>query len=527
MINKFNKQLLNPDQKNRQRRNFSSLFFAAISVIGALLFAQSSVAYTVPTPTITAPPAGTHGFPFQSLVENPSDYGYVESEVFIEGNAVSYQPIAPLDTIKNGRWDATPTGPVAHYKTRLLVRRPMDAKKFNGTVLVEWMNVTSGYDIDSFGGLREELVREGYAWVGVSAQAVGVNYLLNWEAGPSARYISLLHPGDSYSYDIFSQAAQAVLRPNSAGPAPLGNLTRAIKKMIASGASQSGIRLFTYVNSVQPTTSKFNGFIILLAGQGAPLSQAPLTDVVPPKEAAAVIRSDSNAAVLAILTETEFTNFLGGPRGIHRQPDSQRFRLWEFPGASHAFKQGIEASAPKNAKSGIPVISLDCGSPPINDLDSRVVGRAALNAIQQWITYGAPPRSAPRAQLTVSDDLSQPIVIQRDPATGIALGGIRLPDVAAPIRTITGARPPAALANAPFCFLFGASDPWNHDANTYDGSAVDPSPTAEPNLVDLYGNKTKYVFAVSASAVQLVFQGYLRPYDAVEIIKKAQAVQIQ
>jgi hypothetical protein len=29
------------------------------------------------------------------------------------------------------------------------VRRPVDPKKFNGTVIVEWVNVTSGYNNDA------------------------------------------------------------------------------------------------------------------------------------------------------------------------------------------------------------------------------------------------------------------------------------------------------------------------------------------------------------------------------------------
>ena len=54
---------------------------------------------------------------------------------------------------------------------------------------------------------HDELVRDGFAWVGVSAQQVGVDAL---KAADPSRYGSLSHPGDSYSYDIFSQAGQAV-----------------------------------------------------------------------------------------------------------------------------------------------------------------------------------------------------------------------------------------------------------------------------------------------------------------------------
>ena len=58
-----------------------------------------------------------------------------------------------------------------HYKTRMLVRRPADPRKFNGTVVLEWYNVTTGQDIDfNYGAAHEYLLRNGYAIVAVSAQ---------------------------------------------------------------------------------------------------------------------------------------------------------------------------------------------------------------------------------------------------------------------------------------------------------------------------------------------------------------------
>ena len=56
------------------------------------------------------------------------------------------------------------------------------------TVLVEWTNVTNGFDAENvwfFGW--EHMLRAGYAWVGVSAQQVGVNRLKSW----SPRYGAL------------------------------------------------------------------------------------------------------------------------------------------------------------------------------------------------------------------------------------------------------------------------------------------------------------------------------------------------
>ena len=59
---------------------------------------------------------------------------------------------------------------------KLLVRRPADPAKFNGTVVVEWLNVSGQLELSpDYWFTRDELLRKGYAWVGVSAQSVGVN----------------------------------------------------------------------------------------------------------------------------------------------------------------------------------------------------------------------------------------------------------------------------------------------------------------------------------------------------------------
>ena len=111
-------------------------------------------------------------------------------------------------------WTVAPDTTAA-YKVRMLVRRPADASRFNGIVVVEWLNVTANLEgAADFMQMQEELLRKGYAWVGVGAQAAGVNSprsgLKDWD---TARYGSLVHPGDAYSYDIFSQAAEALRHP--------------------------------------------------------------------------------------------------------------------------------------------------------------------------------------------------------------------------------------------------------------------------------------------------------------------------
>ena len=169
-------------------------------------------------------------------------------------------------------------GETAAYKTRVLVYRPTSRKKFNGTVIVEWLNVSGGLDASpDWTSAHTELIRDGFAWMGVSAQYAGVEGgggIINIVSLPlktvnPARYGSLVHPGDSFSYDIFSQAGQAIRHPM--GTNPLGDLE--VKKEIAAGDSQSAFRLVTYVDAVHPLAEVYDG--ILLVTGGADLGNSP------------------------------------------------------------------------------------------------------------------------------------------------------------------------------------------------------------------------------------------------------------
>ena len=67
---------------------------------------------------------------------------------------------------------------------------------------------------------------------------------------------------DALSYDIFSQAGQAVMSP--VGVDPLGGLEP--ERILASGASQSAGRLVIYHNSIQPLANLFDAFFLSVGG---------------------------------------------------------------------------------------------------------------------------------------------------------------------------------------------------------------------------------------------------------------------
>jgi hypothetical protein len=96
----------------------------------------------------------------------------------------------------------------------MLVYRPADPARFNGTVILTWNNVSAGYDLFSAESL--EIFEGGFALACLTTQKVGIAGLPPEPQGLAAwdpeRYGALSIPGDDYSYDIFTQGALAVGR---------------------------------------------------------------------------------------------------------------------------------------------------------------------------------------------------------------------------------------------------------------------------------------------------------------------------
>src|SRR5262245_61390013 len=146
-----------------------------------VVLAWLSAASAAPLPTVTEipPGSGRHGHPYDAVPETPiipgapfidlAARGYVEREFKMAGGATVYRKRGVWGS--NGRWSVTVSQTGVPYTTRLLVRYPTDPAKFNGTVVFEWLNITTGGDQDPVWSLTyEELLREGFAYVGVSPQ---------------------------------------------------------------------------------------------------------------------------------------------------------------------------------------------------------------------------------------------------------------------------------------------------------------------------------------------------------------------
>ena len=373
--------------------------------------------------------------------------GFEESEWMGSGTATTYEAVGDLPA--DGAFELAPDA-TADYATRLVVRRPRDATDFNGTVLVEWLNVSGGIDASpDWTYAAAEVLRGGYVWVGVSAQMIGVQggqAAIDIDAAPKGgikaadaeRYRDLSHPGDGFAYDIFTQVGRA-LRAAGDG-SPLAGLEPA--RVLAIGQSQSAFMLTTYVNGVQPLTKAFDGFLVHSRGGAAgPLGEpGKVIDLVSSIGGPATkIRTDGEAPVLVLQMEGDLLGVIGYARA--RQPDAERFRLWEVAGAAHAdrFQLGVAAEM------------FDCGG-PVNDGPQRFVVRAAVRHLHEWVRAGEAPPEAPRIEIEERAGGLQSFV--RD-EHGNVEGGIRTPQLDVPAAVLSGEPWPDSSI---LCILFGRTE---------------------------------------------------------------------
>ena len=453
-----------------------SLFLALVCLIFVTPAAAQVQPATITEPIVVDVPPGdpSRDFVFSTSAIDLAGSGYVEEEFFIAGTANRYTtPELATGRIVDGGHP---------YKTRLVVRRPTSPARFNGTVVVEWNNVTAGRDLDIYWfQAGAHFVRNGYVWIGVSAQAVGVNHLRQWSP---ARYGSLdvTHDGmvedDALSYDIFSAVGKAVREPG--GIDVLGGLVA--ERLFATGHSQSASRLSVYLNNVHPRDPVFDAVVVHGGGSR--------------------IRQDQDVKIWKLMAEGDMVT-----RAAIRQPDTDTFRSWEVAGTSHVdifFR--IESSRVAALEAGrelatAEIGSPDCEHPSYSRVPFRHVLHAAFEHLVRWVDDGTVPPTAPPLD---TSSIGPPAVFARD-AHGNALGGIQLAAHAVPTGTNTGIN----TGNQRFCRLYGTHEPF--DAAT---------------LARLYPSAAVYLDAVTEVVAANLAAGYLLEYDANATVREAERSDI-
>jgi hypothetical protein len=439
--------------------------------------------------TLTGPvTVGQISEPLTALPTDLTAYNYVEQEFFASGTAMTFK----ADTMpSNGRWTITPTT-TASYKTRIIVRRPANPARFNGTVVVEWMNESAGESAPDWDLLNPLLKQDGYAYVAVSAQSLGVDggtsilgtstssKITGLVTKEPARYGSLHQPGDQYALDIFAQIGEALRAPDKA----LGPLKP--KRLIAVGESQSAFYMTTFADALQPLTNIFSGIFIHSRGSGAAsLNGSSITSASPiPKNLR--IRTDLKIPVFMFETQTDLIQ-LG--YAVAQQPNTNKIRTWEVAGTSHADAYLVNGDA-----------SLLGCTTPINTGPQHEVVQAAFAALNKWVVDGIQPPSPAPFRLSSED----PPTLALD-KNGNVIGGVRTPAVQVPISTLSGATPPGASS---ICSLFGSTTPFS-----------------QSELISLYGSPANYLKKYTSSLNKAIASGFILPADRAELLARAQQVQ--
>jgi hypothetical protein len=423
---------------------------------------------TVPVPTLSEPPAGIHGHPLWDSWHELGSFGYTEHEYFVSGTATAQD------------------GTTAPYTTRIVVFRPKSEKRFNGTVMLDWVNVTAQFEnaVDTLEA-REMLLREGWAFVHVSAQSTGLCCSpLTPKVYDPVRYAAINHPGDAYAADMFSQVAQAVR--THAGMDPMKGLK--VKRVIAAGQSQSADKLYGYITQNQASAGVIDGFLI--HGNGtvkktfpAPLP-VPVLNLLSDREAEPTApTTDPRYRLWEVAATAHSDYFIGyqsvygnGPR-VADQPAADRAGYREIIEAAGNYGQVVD---PK-----LGTCTLAGAAMPMHYATST-----ALHQLNRWVRTGKAPPVTPRYRFAAGK-------LAKD-EFGNSMGGIRMPPVEVPV----------ARYESTSCNLGGITVPFT-----------------DQQIQQLYPTFRVYQDKMRRATNRAVRRGWLLRPDAIDQMRRACTVQ--
>jgi len=407
-------------------------------------------------PRLSAPPAGLRGSPLWDSWHRLRPFGFTQREYFVSGTATA------LD------------GSRAPYTTRIIVTRPLHERDFNGTVMLDWVNVTAQFEnaVDSLEA-REMLLREGFAFVHVSAQAAGLCCSpLTPQVLDPVRYAAISHPGDDFASDMFTQVARA-LRGQGRGLDPMPGLR--VERIIAAGQSQSASRLYSYVNDFQAQGGAIDGFLI--HGGGEKTFDAAL-----------------DVPVLHLLSDRE-----ADPAPPTRD---RNYRLWEVAGAAHSdYFIGVQqvmgqaprvAGRPAMSRSGYRRLIDEAGNygqvvAPLQSvctvagatMPNHYAVSTALHQLNVWVRTGRRPALTPRYEFSGG-------ALAKDVDRNTR-GGIRLAPMEVPVATY----------ESTLCNLGGITVPFS-----------------DTQVQQRYGTFARYQRLMGAATDRAVERGWLLRPDA-------------
>lgn len=474
-----------------------SFVTAAMLYSPGIAQAQGAVA-TATKLEIVPGPAETRSTPFLAWYQDLSKVGYVEEEYLVSGKANVYEYVDNVAQRPEVRV-ATPEVP---YVTRILVRRPIDPARFNGTVFVDVLNATAGWDGDAIWyGTYEYIVRSGGVWVGVSTKPVTVNFLRDrwgrtpWPTRNASRYASLSMPAFGQVWDMMTQVGELV-KSGDSSQNPLQGFN--VERLIMVGYSQSASYQVTYANSFHERSRMANGrpvydgYYISAGGARAKdvTGATAATENLPAGDLRNLIQVD--APVIRFQTQTEVVNF---PSYTVRQSESQYpwLRTYETVGGAHVdVWRDVEGGKALVRDLGLPASFCPAPANAINPLRTGYYESAAMENLTRWIASGVEPPPSRFMELTTTG--AGAVALARD-ADGNVIGGVRPPDLRTPVGTYFESN-----SGPGFCSLYGGFTPFS-----------------AARLDQLYPQRGAYASRFVQGVSDAVRERYLLKADAVQL----------
>ncbi len=412
---------------------------------------------------------------------------YVEEEFVISGLASLYG------------WGATPADPVtaseagAPYTTRLLLRRPSEARRFSGRVIVELLDAAQGYDSAPLWGLSHAyFLARGDVWVGVTLMPDAVAALQRFDP---VRYAALAvapaQPADctpatahsDLAWDIIAQTG-ALLR-SSSKENPL--LLFEPRQLIVAGYSQAGNQVVTYANALHEQLRLggggpvYDGFLVAaseplsapISGCAAPLAEGDARHAVLPRD----------VPFVAVMTQADVGRQRTSPRDDSDDAGDE-YRRYEIAGSAHPALPAGQPAAADLAIAGFDADEPRCAEPR-NDFPLDLALNAIWRQYHERLAAGTPMNREPRIE---TDSSGMPL---RDDS-GNVRGGWRLPQIELPLAVYAN----DAASHYP-CSLAGS-------VQRYDGS----------KLKQLHGSRGEYLRRFQAAVDAAVQARRLTPEDA-------------
>lgn len=427
-------------------------------------------------------------------------YGYVEEEFYLQG-------IAPAITA------AGQTLLEAPYTTRILVRKPSDPARFNGTVIIEpfsWFGERAAGWILT----RDYLLRRGYAYVGYTLNAnkpaVDPKFLSQTSAEETAQieqYGRIVNLEFMRRFDYTRYAPLGLYDDpqrffRGEAPDPFAPQSQGIGAQLAlllkTGAAQSplaGLEVQrVYVDSWAVTAQVWMDYLDQGRHQqwrlpnGKPLIDAYMTGRMAYGEVGGeVIRlprhMPDGVPFVTVYSQSELMHDVVEGIELPADTDTPQLRYYEVTGMPHLRLADLgtehtELFADDVGKGGDPRCTT------LYDEPAQWVVSALLDGMDHWVRQGTPMPSAARV-------VRQGKAAARDPATGNLQGGVRPPWVQVPSAAyLTDQETQCGL-------IYDTKLPYTRDA-----------------LRQRYGSFANYQRQFEEAKAVSIQQGYLLPEDA-------------